>query len=82
MWKTIKNLITRTAGTATTIVNTADETMIELGKTTVRQAALLNATHAMNSIKELEELGFDEEAVTKMDDYFAKRRAEYRNQMQ
>ena len=74
MWSSIKNLFTRTADTFTTIVNTVDDSASDIGETISRQAALVNATHAMNCIRELEQLEFDKAAVEQMDDFFASRR--------
>lgn len=74
MWSSIKNLFTRTADTLTTVVNTVDDSASDIGETISRQAALVNATHAMNCIRELEQLEFDKDAVEQMDDFFAHRR--------
>lgn len=78
MWSTIKNMFTRSAELVTTAVDTLEESSLELGDTVVRQASLVNATHAMNCLRGLEELEFDKEAVVSMDTFFAKRREERR----
>ena len=78
MWSAIKNMFTRSAELVTTAIDTLEESSLELGDTVVRQASLVNATHAMNCIRELEALEFDKEAVESMDTFFAERREQRR----
>ena len=47
MWSAIKNMFTRSAELVTTAIDTIEESSLELGDTVVRQASLVNATHAM-----------------------------------
>lgn len=78
MWSAIKNTITRSAELVTTVIDTVEESSLELGDTVVRQASLVNATHAMNCIRELEALEFDKAAVESMDAFFVERREQRR----
>lgn len=78
MWSAIKNMFTRSAELVTTAIDTVEESSLELGDTIVRQASLVNATHAMNCIRELEALEFDKAAVDSMDTFFVERREQRR----